>query len=299
MTAARPLALLALLLWPLGGCSDAEKDDDEAAEASDDAGADDGTAADDSDPAGGEDGAADGGGDGGSAGEDGGDSGGDEGDPGPEAGVVALETQDGVTLAADFLPAGDAGPAVVLLHMIPPSWDRSSWPASFLAELGGAGWTVLNVDRRGAGASGGRARDAYEGPSGKWDAAAAVDWLTAQGYGPIGIIGASNGTTTALDHTVWAASASEATGAAWLVFLTGGDYTEAQNGVEQAASVPVLFAYSTAERAWSVDQQRHDSGRWVFHEYASGDHGTKLFATTHAAELTADILSFGAAGFSR
>lgn len=265
-----------------------------------DPGSDGGTADGGGDGAadGGTDGGADGGGDG--AG-DGGADGADGGDP-IIAGVVSLETRDGITLAADYAPVGTGGPAVVLLHMIPPAWDRSSWPADFISTLNGEGWTVLNVDRRGAGDSEGRARDAYEGPNGKWDAEAAVSKLVADGFGPIAIIGASNGTTTALDYAVWAAgdgAADGATAPAWVAFMTGGSYTEVQNPVENALSMPILYTYSTAENAWSVAQQAHDTGAWQFREYASGDHGTLMFGTSHSAEITADIVAFGQASFAR
>ena len=239
-----------------------------------------------------------GGGEEGDGGGEEGDGGGEEGDggEGPEAGVITMETRDGVSLVADYAPVGASGPAIVLLHMIPPNWDRTSYPSDFIATLNGEGWTVLNVDRRGAGDSGGTAVDAYEGPNGKWDAEAAVNQLTADGFGPIGIIGASNGTTTALDYTVWSA-AEGAAPVSWLVFMTGGSYTEAQNPVEAAVSLPILYTYSTDERAWSVGQEEHNGGAWQFNEYADGDHGTKMFDTSHAGEITDDIVAFAQGAF--
>jgi len=251
------------------------------------------------DPGSGDDGMADGGDD--ATGDDGGDDGtGDDGGEGPEAGVISLETRDGVTLVADYAPVGASGPAIVLLHMIPPHWDRTSYPADFIATLNAEGWTVLNVDRRGSGDSGGTPEDAYDGPNGKWDAEAAVQQLTEDGFGPIGIVGASNGTTTALDYAVWSAGdgASEgATPVSWLVFMTGGTYTESQFRVERADTVPVLFTFSTEERGWSVGQEEHNTGAWSFEEYADGDHGTKMFDTSHAAEITGDIVTFAQGAF--
>ena len=65
------------------------------------------------------------------------------------------------------------------------------------------GFTVLNVDRRGAGDSGGVAREAYTGPNGRLDAVAARAFLldSACGVAPdrIAFVGASNGTTTIVD----------------------------------------------------------------------------------------------------
>jgi pimeloyl-ACP methyl ester carboxylesterase len=199
---------------------------------------------------------------------------------GPE--LVRFTTDDGVTLAADLYTSGDrGGPAVILLHMIPPSNDRTNYPAAFIEALRSRGLSVLNVDRRGAGDSGGVATEAYQGPNGKLDAKAAAAFLAAHAcaFDPnrVGIAGASNGTTTALDYTVIAAPAPKA-----LVFLTAGTYTENNNRIrDQRAKldpIPILFVYSTQERAFSAAQQTGAASAWEFEEYANGDHGTRMFA---------------------
>lgn len=248
----------------------------------------------------------------GDAGESSGDGGVDGGDDGsgdagagdggtsdwtpPEGGVVELVTDDGVTLVADYTPVDQEGAAaVVLLHMIPPSWDRTSWPTDFVSALHDQGWAVIAPDRRGAGDSGGEAREAYTGPNGKLDAAACVDRLRADGYDDIAIIGASNGTTTALDYTLWARAEGRPVPVA-LGFMTGGSYTEAQSAMaDLGAEVPAVFTFSTEERAWSVTQQGLERASWVFHEYPSGDHGTQMFRA--APEVADDLVAFLAATF--
>src|SRR3712207_3219191 len=68
---------------------------------------------------------------------------------GAESGVITLETRDGLSLEADWLPPPSCGaPGVVLLHMIPPSNDRTNWPRSFRRALNEAGFGVISVDRR-------------------------------------------------------------------------------------------------------------------------------------------------------
>ena len=94
-----------------------------------------------------------------------------------EAQVETLKTRDGVTLKADYYPASPGAPGVVLLHMIPPHWERSSWPTEFIGALHKRGWSVINIDRRGAGESGGVAKEAYEGENGRYDVEAAVKRL--------------------------------------------------------------------------------------------------------------------------
>lgn len=245
----------------------------------------------------------DGGGEG-DGGDDGGeDAGGDDatgaGSDGadwtmPTGGVIELTTEDGITLVADYAPVDQEGAAaVVLLHMIPPSWDRTSWPTEFVADLNAQGWAVLVPDRRGAGDSEGVAREAYTGPNGKYDAAACVDRLKADGYDDIAIIGASNGTTTALDYTLWATTEGRPVPAA-LGFMTGGSYTETNNSMDDlSGSIPAVFTFSTEERNWSVSQQSYGHASWTFHEYEPGDHGTLMFSA--APEVSADLITFLAA----
>jgi pimeloyl-ACP methyl ester carboxylesterase len=203
--------------------------------------------------------------------------------------VITVETRDGVTLEADYW-AGDPGaPGFVLLHMIPPSNDRSTWPRSFEKDLVREGYAVLAVDRRGAGGSEGIAVEAYTGPNGKYDVEACVLHLQAEGAGALAIIGASNGTTSMLDYAAWAPGEGLPEAAA-LGFMTGGAYTETNTAMSEVPSIPAAFTYSTAERDWSVDQQPLDPGTWSFLEYPDGDHGTLMFDA--APEVGDDLVAF-------
>ncbi|MGK0359471.1 MAG: pimeloyl-ACP methyl ester carboxylesterase [Bradymonadia bacterium] len=197
------------------------------------------------------------------------------------AGVVDFMTDDGVRLVADFAPAGPR--VTILLHMIPPSNTRSNYPGAFIDALNARGISVLNVDRRGAGDSDGDARDAYMGPNGWLDAKAARDFVLATGCAidpaRVTIVGASNGTTTALDYAIEAPADAQP---AALVLLTGGGYTEGQYRIaDQRArldALPILFVFSTAERGWSAEfAGLMAAPSWQFIEYADGAHGTRMF----------------------
>lgn len=189
--------------------------------------------------------------------------------------VVTFDTSDGVTLEADYYGV-EGAPAFVLLHMIPPGNDRTNWPSAFVEALQAEGWAVLAVDRRGAGGSAGSAQEAYEGPNGRLDVDAAVRFVTERGHGPVALVGASNGTTSLLDYTVWA-EANDRPVPVGLGFMTGGTYTENQNAMEDLPEIPSVFTYSTGERAWSEDQRPLDPGTWSFLEYDGGAHGTRMF----------------------
>jgi len=223
---------------------------------------------------------------------------------GPE--IVTFPTDDGLTLEADFYPAGTVGgPGVVLLHMTPAgNHDRDNYPPEFIAELTSRGLTVLNVDRRGAGASEGNGTDAFTGPLGALDAKGAYDFLTSHACAIDGaamvFVGASNGTTTALDFAVLSESEAELERPAGLVFLTGGTYTESQANVEDHRSLldalPIQFVYSTEESAWSSQFEAGAPAPWAFEEYENGDHGTLMFdAEPTSMAVVADFIAAVAA----
>ena len=214
----------------------------------------------------------------------------------PPCEVVSLETSDGLTLQADYCPAGvDAAPVVLLLHMIPPHHDRSNYPPELLAALQEAGFSVLNLDRRGAGKSEGVAKDAYTGPKGALDVAAARAFLREKeltaDHARWACVGASNGTTSCLDYTRWAAAEEPASTPRALVFLTGGAYTETNGALagSVAAKLPILFTFNAAEKAWSESHRGGGAG-WTHRSYAPGGHGTKAFGPN--PEAMKDVVDF-------
>jgi len=204
----------------------------------------------------------------------------DDGIEMPEGGVITVLTEDDVSITADYYPASMTGrPAVVLLHMIPPNFDRSSWPADFITELHDNDWNVLVPDRRGAGDSEGTAVDAYEGDGGRMDVAALVSQLEEDGAGDLMLIGASNGTTSVLDYTVWAAQNDVRTPVA-AGFMSGGPYTENQSSFADMPLIPAFFSYedSDRERDWATTQQDRGVGAWEFWYLDDpGAHGTNAF----------------------
>jgi pimeloyl-ACP methyl ester carboxylesterase len=197
--------------------------------------------------------------------------------------MVTLTTRDSVALKADLYAPFPSSRCAILLHMIPPRFNRTSYPEAFIRKLVDAQFTVLNLDRRGAGESQGQATDAYRGPKGAFDVAAAAEFLKTKGCKPqqLTVIGASNGTTSALDYAVWSSTQPDALEVGALVFLTGGAYTDAQQSLasvrEAMAKVPVMFVFSTEERAWSAQFQSNAPAPWKFLECNPGEHGTNMF----------------------
>jgi len=219
---------------------------------------------------------------------------------GPE--VVTFLTDDGIRLEADLYTTGEVGgPGAVLLHMVPPFNDRRNYPEDVIARLTGAGLTVLNVDRRGAGGSLGSPADAYEGPNGALDGKAALRFLVdhpcAVDPARLIVIGASNGTTTALDVTVLSASDADVPRPAALVFLTGGTYTENQNRIADQRAlldpIPIQLMWDPMEAGaaeWNAALRDVGSASWTFLEYTPGAHGTGLLTTNPSS--VDDIVTF-------
>jgi pimeloyl-ACP methyl ester carboxylesterase len=215
----------------------------------------------------------------------------------PSGGVLRLDARDGVKLEADYLPADREGaPSVLLLHMVPPSNTRADWPPSLRERFAARGWTVVAIDRRGAGGSEGDPVEAYTGEKGKFDVEPFARRVVDDGFGPLAILGASNGTTSMIDYAAWAPDVGLPEPVA-LGFLSGGSYTENQTWMSEVPAVPMSFLYPPDEAAWPDAQRELDPGSWSFKAYEGGAHGTRLFTSAVDAEVQADLEAFLAAAF--
>lgn len=203
---------------------------------------------------------------------------------GPEQ--VTLQTADGVELIADLYTTGHIGdPVVLLLHMIPPGNDKSNFTPAFIEAVRAKGFNVLNINRRGASGSGGAAVDAYMGPNGVEDAVAGYLFAGAHECGMamdhVAIVGASNGSTTALDFTIRAAGDPSLQQPVAMVFLSGGMYTENQHTIadhqDVLANHAVLLAYPPGEASWNQGVLGLGIAGWEGLEVTPGAHGTLMF----------------------
>jgi len=114
----------------------------------------------------------------------------------PPSPVVKVTASDGQVLVGDFIPAPGDGdkPSVLLMHMYQSI--RQAWK-DFVPELTNAGYSVLNVDLRGHGATGGP----MNWPATVTDVQTWLDWLRSQPNiraDGVSIIGASVGSNLAL-----------------------------------------------------------------------------------------------------
>lgn len=121
---------------------------------------------------------------------------------------VNFDTEDGVTIVADYYEGASGGPSALLLHMMPAV--KESWNG-FAAALVDAGYShVLAIDLRGHGesVSGGDGRldyKAFEDADHQAkirDVEAAVKWLEGRGAekGRLAVVGASIGANLAIAY---------------------------------------------------------------------------------------------------
>jgi len=224
---------------------------------------------------------------------------------GADEGVVTFDTEDGETLEADYRPGSSSSlGAVVLLHMIPPTHDRSGYPPRVRDEIAEQGVAVLNVDRRGSGGSTGSPEDAYVGEGGRLDVEAAVRFLTSDERDcPIDptrlvLIGASNGTTSVYDYVVGntLGLSPDLPFPAAMIFLSPGLYTQNQNALEPnqadrgwSLSFPILGVYPQDE-TYSEAFVPDAPGAWDFLEVSS-HHGTNMFDSSSVEEIVVPALT--------
>ncbi|MCY3780668.1 MAG: alpha/beta fold hydrolase [Chloroflexi bacterium] len=193
----------------------------------------------------------------------------------PEYETIPLYSKDDqVTLVADFYPASEPAPVLLLLHML--NSNRAAYDP-LIPDLHDAGYAVLNIDMRGHGASGG---------SREWDSAIAdmqswVDWLDAERHlseAGLAIIGGSIGANVAI---ISCAETETCRGA--VALSPGLDYRGVKPEsalVDGLADRTVLLvaAQNDASSSTAIRQMFRNAKGDVFARLFRGRaHGTRLF----------------------
>jgi dienelactone hydrolase len=192
---------------------------------------------------------------------------------------VDIQTPDGVNLKGTYFSAGRPGPAMLLLHQC--NMDRHAWDG-LAADLAGNGVSVLTVDFRGFGESGGvKATEAAAPVRQKWpgDVDAAFAYLTKQkgvDQSRIAVGGASCGVTQSSDlaarhHEIRA-----------LLLLSGMASDAAKANLASNASLPVFGAASEGDTRAAMGIQEAVAAskdpKSVVKIYPGTEHGVPMFA---------------------
>ena len=203
----------------------------------------------------------------------------------PKAPKVAdLTAADGISLKVSYFSADKPGPGVLLLHQC--NRQRKIWDGLAL-QLVESGISVLTLDLRGFGESGGNRQDKLtpeeaQAAEAKWpgDIDVAFQFLKSQPgvtSDAIGVGGASCG----VNNSIQAARRHPEVKS--LVLLSGGTDPQGRQFLRRPGGVPVLFAVAdddefppsvqTMEWLYSLDS---NPGKRFLH-YAMGGHGADMF----------------------
>ena len=194
---------------------------------------------------------------------------------------VTFQTEDGITLSGTLFGQGQVG--VALSHMFPT--DQTSWHA-FAQTLADTGYLALAYDFRGYGQSGGQRRiDQIDR-----DVQAAVEFLRGQGAQRIVLIGASMGGTAS-------ARVAGPVGADGLVVISSPRSFQGLSVNEddiRAFKGPSLWIGSRGDAATAETEAMHAQANEpkALHIYAGSAHGTTIFDTGDAADLSRRLLDF-------
>jgi dienelactone hydrolase len=198
---------------------------------------------------------------------------------------VDITASDGIRLRATYFGAQRPGPAVLLMHMCITT--RASWEP-VARQLSAAGISVLTIDNRGFGESGGPRfdlgkPDVQRQLSEKWpgDFDAAFAWLVGQPGVDKNRIGAGGG-SCGVDNAVKLASRHPEVRS--LALLAGGTDSA---GLKYLDDNPWLPIFSAAAADDEFDSDAPDLMRWFaevsgnprnrFVGFKDGRHGTEIF----------------------
>ena len=194
--------------------------------------------------------------------------------------TITRHATDNTALTADFHPADEGAPIVLLLHML--NSNRAAYDP-LIPDLRAAGYASLNIDMRGHGESKGE-RD--------WDATIAdmqgwVEWLDAEGYAGeagLAVIGGSIGANVAI---ISCAETETCLGA--VALSPGLDYRGVKPEsalVDGLADRTALLVASQNDASSSTAIRQmflNANGAVTARLYPGRAHGTRLFDSNYAS----------------
>jgi dienelactone hydrolase len=214
----------------------------------------------------------------------------------PAPRVVDLSATDGTKLKATFFSSGKAGPGVLLLHQC--NLQRKGWDG-LAARLAAAGISVLTLDYRGYGESGGKAAndlspaERIEISNEKWpsDVEVAYKYLVSQPGVTAKIVGAggaSCGVNLAIHLAIRHPEVKS------LVLLSGNADREGRGFLANSEKIPVLLAAADDDGGavelmqWLYSLSTNPGSKFL--EFPNGGHGVNIFAAHQ--DLPASIVDW-------
>lgn len=192
---------------------------------------------------------------------------------------VGFTTDDGVRIYADYYANDSGAPSVILLHMY--SRTRADW-REFALFLQSRGYSVLALDMRGHGESGGGTYSAFGMQ--EWlgvlnDVSAGKEFLRSRGADTtrLSVIGASIGANLALRY-----AAQDGEVKTVVLLSPGLDYrgVTTEDAMVDYGARPLLIVASEDDKYSAQTARRLDSLAQGEHKliiYPAADHGTRMF----------------------
>ncbi|MDO8660959.1 MAG: alpha/beta fold hydrolase [Candidatus Woesearchaeota archaeon] len=194
-----------------------------------------------------------------------------------------LTAKDGVKIAYDFWQGNKQG--VLLVHQLPV--NKESWSA-FVPELTTKGYSVLAIDYRGRGESGGQLQSVQDFQNIALDVDVAIDFLKEKGIKNVFIIGASIGANHALLAGVHRSEVS-----AVVLLSPGLDYRGVKTELFATQfTKPVLIVASEDDKYSAMSAKKLYAlakGMKELKMFDTAGHGTDMFVEKELGSL---ILSF-------
>lgn len=202
----------------------------------------------------------------------------------PAPRVVDLTAADGTTLKATFFAAAKRGPGVLLLHQC--NQQRKNWD-ELAGRLAAAGISVLTLDYRGYGESGGTpVKDVPPDEfakilAEKWpgDVDIAFNYLVSQPGVTPGVVG-TGGASCGVNQSIQVARRHPEVKS--LVLLSGNTDRGGREFLRKSEKLPMMFSAADDDGAavelmqWLYGLSTNPGSKFV--HYTSGGHGTELFA---------------------
>ncbi len=204
----------------------------------------------------------------------------------PAPRTVDLTASDGTILKATYFPTSAAGPGVLLFHQC--NQTRKNWDG-LAARLAASGISVLTVDYRGFGESGGARFDQMPldqraaTVNAKWpgDIDLAFDYLVSQKAATRGIIGAG-GASCGVNQAIQLARRHPEVKS--LVLLSGDTNRDGREFLRASKTLPLFVSVAdddgngaaTTSMEWMLGISANPSDK--FEHYSNGGHGTAMFA---------------------
>lgn len=198
--------------------------------------------------------------------------------------VVDLTAADGTKLKATFFPADKPGPGVLLLHQC--NKQRKGWDG-LAAQLAAAGISVMTLDYRGYGESGGTpVKDLPDGEFSKivnekfpGDVDVAYGYLMSQPGVDAHVVGAG-GASCGVNQAIQLARRHPEVKS--LVLLSGNTDRDGRAFLTKSEKMPVLLSAARDDGAavelmeWLYSLSANSGSKFV--EYPNGGHGVDIFA---------------------